>query len=250
MTRIEQLELEAVDLLKRYEPMDGYHLAFSGGKDSICCWKLCDLAGVKYRAVYSICTVESKETLPFIKKFYPKTEFDRPGTSLYKLIAKEGLPTRKIRYCCRILKEYSGKGQFVITGIRHQESKNRQSRKKVEIDTRKSMDGKRYLHPIIEWTSDDVWEFITKYKLPTPDIYTDCQTARGGCIGCPMNSRSRIDLENNHRYKNAYIKAIRKSMDNGKYKNFDDEYDVYNWWVSKLSVKNYKAGKRQLKLNL
>jgi len=94
----QQLIDTAIDILKRYEPMDGYHLAFSGGKDSICCKQLCELARVKYKAVYSICTVESKETLPFIKKHFPDVSYYRSGTSMYKLIAKKGLPTRRFRY--------------------------------------------------------------------------------------------------------------------------------------------------------
>ncbi len=255
---IEDKISEAVDLLKRYEPMDGYHLAFSGGKDSICCCKLCELAGVKYTAVYSICTVESKETIPFIRKYYPNTQFDRSGTSLYKLIVKKGLPIRTKRYCCEYLKEYSGKGKLVITGVRRDESNNRKKRRLLEIDTRKKHEGKCYINPIVSWSIDDVWEFIKKYKLPTPEIYTDCKTARGGCIGCPMSHNQRYELETNPKYKNAYIKAIRKRMQltstRGKNKgkkyfgNFKDEYDVYNWWVSGESIKNYKAKQRQTEI--
>ena len=247
---INQLEADAIDILRRYEPMDGYHLAFSGGKDSICCETLCKLAGVKYRAVYAICTVESKETIPFIKRFYPNTEFDRSGTSMFKLIAKKGLPIRQKRFCCEYLKEYSGKGKLVITGIRAGESNARAKRIPLELDNRKNMRGKAYLNPIINWTSDDVWEFIMKYRPPIPDIYTDCQTARGGCIGCPMSGHARKELEDDPRYKNAYIKAIRKRKENGYFKQFKDEYDVYGWWVSGLSVKDYKGKQMQYKLNI
>lgn len=239
---IDELEIMAIDVLRRYEPMDGYHLAFSGGKDSICCLKLCELAGVKFTAVYSICTVESKETLPFIRKYYPQTKFDRPGTSLYKLIVKKGLPCRQSRYCCEYLKEYSGAGKLVITGVRAEESNARKKRKLLEIDSRQRMHGKSYINPIIDWKIEDVAGFIKKYRLHIPEFYTDCMTARGGCIGCPMNTADmKHELEANPRYKAAYIKAIRKARERGIMQKFTDEYDAYNWWVSGLSFKEYRT---------
>ena len=42
----------AIEVLRTFEPREGYYLAFSGGKDSIVIKALCDLAGVKYDAHY------------------------------------------------------------------------------------------------------------------------------------------------------------------------------------------------------
>jgi phosphoadenosine phosphosulfate reductase len=246
----QQLIYTAIDILKRYEPLDGYHLAFSGGKDSVCCKKLCDLAGVKYRAVYSICTVESKDTIPFIKKFYPDVTFYRSGLSMFKLIEKKGLPTRVFRYCCSYLKENSGNGKLVLTGIRSEESNNRKKRGIFELSYVKK--GTAFIHPIKDWTSDDVWDFILFYKLPTPDVYSDCKTARGGCIGCPLGKQRKHELDANPKYKAAYLKAINKALANGIYKHhhFKDAQDVYNWWVSNKSIKEYLWLQRQTKLDL
>lgn len=51
---IEQLNIEgrskveqAIYRLKKFEPAEGYHLAFSGGKDSVTIKALADMAGVK-----------------------------------------------------------------------------------------------------------------------------------------------------------------------------------------------------------
>jgi phosphoadenosine phosphosulfate reductase len=245
------LEQTAIDTLRRFEPFEGYHLAFSGGKDSIVCLKLCELAGVKFRAVYSITTVDFPHILPFIRKNYPQAEFDRPSMSMYDLIVKMGiLPTRLSRFCCEVLKEYSGKGKLVITGIRSEESNARKKRRLLQIDSRKNMNGKAYLNIIIEWKESDVWNLITKYKLPVPEYYTDCKSARGGCVGCPMRSKNqKKELDNMPRFKYAYLKAITKAMKNGKFSTFESPEDVFQWWISDESIKNYKEKKKQLTIN-
>ena len=33
-------KIKAINIIKKYEPEEGYHLAFSGGKDSICIYNL------------------------------------------------------------------------------------------------------------------------------------------------------------------------------------------------------------------
>lgn len=38
---------EAVAILKKYEPPEGYYVAFSGGKDSLCIYWLTKIAEVK-----------------------------------------------------------------------------------------------------------------------------------------------------------------------------------------------------------
>ena len=101
----------------------------------------------------------------------------------------------------------------------------------LQIDTRKNQKGKCYVHIIINWTNADVWNFINHYKLITPDIYTDCQTARGGCIGCPMSHNQKHELDANPKYKAAYISAIQKGIDNGGIAKFMDAQDVLDWWI-------------------
>ena len=40
----------AIDRLRAFEPKEGYYVADSGGKDSSCVVKLCEMAGVKFDA--------------------------------------------------------------------------------------------------------------------------------------------------------------------------------------------------------
>ena len=43
-----EMEKKAIEVLKAFEPDDGYYLCYSGGKDSDCIRILADLAGVKH----------------------------------------------------------------------------------------------------------------------------------------------------------------------------------------------------------
>ena len=53
----------AIDRIKHFEPSEGYYLAFSGGKDSIVCKELLNMAGVKYDAHYNHTTVDPPELI-------------------------------------------------------------------------------------------------------------------------------------------------------------------------------------------
>ena len=45
-------------LALRYNPSDGFYLAFSGGKDSQCLYHVAQLAGVRFKAHFSPTTVD------------------------------------------------------------------------------------------------------------------------------------------------------------------------------------------------
>lgn len=102
----------SIEALQTFEPKEGYYVAFSGGKDSVVIKKLCDLAGVKYDAHYSVTSVDPPELVRFIKEAYPDVHRDIPHYSdgkpitMWNLIPKMGVPpTRLMRYCCDKLKE-------------------------------------------------------------------------------------------------------------------------------------------------
>jgi phosphoadenosine phosphosulfate reductase len=238
----------SIDLLKKYEPPEGYHLAFSGGKDSITIYRLAQMAGVKFKAYFCMTTVDPPDVLRFIKTYYPDVTFLRPKLSMFQLIEKNGIPNRWCRFCCKYLKEYAGSGELVMTGIRADESRARKQRNIYEIS--KYDKTKTFLNPILDWTEREVWTFIKSEKLPFPDVYLGCQT-RIGCIGCPMSpKRMRKDFEIYPKFRYAYKKAIQKYMDKGKLKYFKDATESMEWWMSGESVKNFKAKQQQTKLQL
>lgn len=134
---------KAIDRLKAFCPPEGYYVAFSGGKDSQCVYHLCQMAGVKFDAHYSVTSVDPPELIYFIKKHYPDVIWDhhywndgkphhynpdgspKPIT-MWGLIEDHTIPpTRTARYCCANLKEPGGSGRVVVTGVRWAESNNR-----------------------------------------------------------------------------------------------------------------------------
>jgi len=52
-------------------------VAFSGGKDSQCCYHLCEEAGIAFEAQYSVTRFEPPELLDFIREHYPSVMFRR-----------------------------------------------------------------------------------------------------------------------------------------------------------------------------
>ena len=81
---------KAIDRLKAFEPPEGYFLAFSGGKDSVCIKRLAEMAGVKHENHYSITSVDPPELVQFIKTM-PDVSRDHPGISMWQLIPRREL---------------------------------------------------------------------------------------------------------------------------------------------------------------
>lgn len=246
METIENKTQSTIDFLRAHMPASGYHLAFSGGKDSIVILQLAKMAGVKFNAYFYMTTLDPPDVLRFIKKFYPEVIWLRPKMSMFQLIEKKGLPIRQKRFCCEILKECHGSGQTVVDGVRAAESVKRSKRRTIEYDWKDK--SKLYIHAIFNWSEHDVWEFIKLHKLPFPDIYLGCQN-RVGCIACPMAPKKAAkDLELYPKFKDAFLKAVRKAQARGIMKMFADENEAIDWWVSGKSVKDFRASKKQTEI--
>lgn len=137
--------LHSVDLLRKaeklalaYDPENGFYLSTSMGKDSQCLYHIAKIAGVKFKAHMGLTSVDPPEVIRFGRKHYPDVEMIKPSISIYNQAVKEGvLPTRLMRWCCRVYKEEIGKGKCVLIGIRHAESNRRATRKEVEISNHK-----------------------------------------------------------------------------------------------------------------
>lgn len=123
----------SIERLKAFCPPEGYYLAFSGGKDSVVCKALLDMAGCKYDAFYRVTSVDPPELVRFIKEKHPDVIRELPRYSdgsvitMWNLIPKKMYPPTKIsRFCCEKLKEDGGDGRMTVTGVRWAESYNRQ----------------------------------------------------------------------------------------------------------------------------
>ena len=286
MTKLEV----SIERIKQIEPRGGsWYLAFSGGKDSCVIKALCDMAGVKYDAHYRVTSVDPPELVRFIKDKHPDVSIDFPRDkdgkviTMWNLIPKKGMPpTRVARYCCEYLKEDGGEGRDKITGVRWDESNRRKktrsglevsqtaqwtkdrNRERLDPDNmdedmvRYCMQSKGFiLNPIIDWTTEEVWEFIHRYNIPYCELY-DQGFTRLGCIGCPMSTHRAEELERYPKFKQAYIRAfdrmIQKQIKGGGNKVFignlpelqaennllksgattdSDGERTYKWWINR-----------------
>jgi phosphoadenosine phosphosulfate reductase len=228
----------AIDRLQAFCPPEGYYVAFSGGKDSVVILDLVKRSGVKYDAHYNITGIDPPELYYFIRDNFPEVERHRPETTIWKLIEKKMFPPmQNIRYCCEYLKERGGFDRFVVTGVRWGESTRRSKRKMVDACYKNSR--KHYLHAIIDWSDEDVWEYIKTTGIKYCSLYNE-GFKRLGCIGCPnggVKGRER-DFKRWPKFKEKYLAAFEKAAKkrlamvnvNEKIKWTDGE-SMFSWWM-------------------
>lgn len=225
----------AKERIEAFKPKgnEPFYLAFSGGKDSVVMLSIIESMGYHYEAAYAPTTVDPPQLVRFIKQNFPGVNFEKPETTMWKLIIKKLMPpTRKIRYCCEIFKEKFGKNRTVLLGIRAEESAKRSKYQIVEKCVPK---GKLKVMPIIDWLSWEIWQEIEEKKLPYCNLY-DLGFKRIGCIGCPMNRQSaQRDFKMFPKYKKKYLKAFDEMLKEREKKELPTDWknsiDVYRWWI-------------------
>ena len=213
-----------------------------------------------------------------------------PKKSMWDLIAERNMPpTRLVRYCCSELKEKGGKGRLKVTGVRWAESlKRKNNRSLVDIEKKKrtlkaaeelgaEYEEKKYavslnldnaenrrlvehcyrtdntfVNPIIDWTDEDVWSFLHHYGCESNPLYK-CGDKRVGCIGCPLQGSNgmKADFAKYPKYKDAYLRAFAKMVENNKRKCIEHSYftnaeSVMRWWLGEnpdqITIDDYLSG--------
>ena len=217
-------------------------LAFSGGKDSVVAYFILKKSGIDFTPIYSPTSADPPELIYFIRKNFPDVIFnkynkwtkgDKSGKekTMWTLIGNRAiLPTRLNRYCCDELKERTGdKGDTVFTGVRWEESKARADQKMVNFYKEKIM-----VRPIVDWSETEVWSYILQNNLPYCELY-DKGFNRIGCIGCPLGTNQKRELELYPKYKDNYLRALKKFLEYRERKGLETTWktpeEVMKWWL-------------------
>lgn len=233
---VEDKVKEAVAILQQYEPQEGYYLAFSGGKDSLVCYWLCKLAGVRFEAHYNYTTIDPPELVQFVRTF-DDVEIHHPGCgkTMWDLIVKNIMPpTRRVRYCCKVLKEPGGKDRVKILGVRAEESSKRKGREVVMIDGSDPLG--RVINIIYHWSEAEVWEFIGCNMIEYCSLY-DEGFSRLGCVACPLGGPKKMMKEFARwpAYRRAYIKCFERMIVERQRRGIPCWWrtgeDVMDWWL-------------------
>lgn len=244
----------------------------SGGKDSAVVKELARQAGIPFEVQHNHTTADAPETVRFIRQEAKRFEemgikytinmpvYKGQRTSMWSLIPQKLMPpTRLVRYCCSVLKEQGGANRFITTGVRWAESTNRKNgrgiyershadkEKRVILNNDNDdkrmlfencrMKGKRVVNPIVDWTDEDVWEFIRDSKISMNPLYAE-GWCRAGCIGFPLAKRKGREAEFTRwpKYKQLYINAFDRMMEARTAYGKElwigwNGVDVFNWWM-------------------
>lgn len=261
--------LESIATIRRAEkialqlnPDDGLWLAFSGGKDSAVVYRLCQMANVKFKAHYSVTGIDAPTNILHIKKYYPKVVFEHPKENYFKLVEKKGLPMIHRRFCCSRLKENMGAGNVVLDGVRAEESASRAKYNEVMVRSRrvenirkgrnrtfgeieenehKCIKGKDRIdiHPILQWSSAEIWEFIMENNIPLNPCYS--HLTRVGCMYCPFASEEQLTIyeEEFPLYKQRLMLALERFLTRKHITGIETASDYYEWWKSKKTLENW-----------
>lgn len=170
MDNLETKVNKAIKLLQMFEKSviggGEIELSYSGGKDSDVILKLAQMSGIKFRAIYKNTTIDPPQTIAHCKE--NGVEIVHPKRSFLKIVEAKGIPSRLARFCCSELKEYKILDN-AIQGIRKSESNARNERYKSEdpiiCRNYNKDDHVNVCLPILDWTDEDVREFIERTTL-------------------------------------------------------------------------------------
>ena len=231
-------------------------LAYSGGKDSDVILTLARMAGIEVRPIYKCTTIDPPGTIRHV--IDNGVEIVRPQRPFFKIIEQKGFPSRFARFCCSELKEYKIE-EHTILGVRRAESKARMKRYKEPTRCRVYSKNERVeqIFPILDWTDEDVAEFITAYHVQLAPHYYDADgnpdfSRRLGCMGCPLaNRRQRVEEFRAHpKLVRAWIRAGKVFWDshpNSKVRIwFTDIYECFYVNVFIHSIKDHVFNRESL----
>jgi len=258
---LQVLEQETVkkiyDVWKRHKSkLDVFHVAFSGGKDSIVLLDLVKKALPKdeFVVVFGDTQMEFPDTYDVVDKVEAQCKDE--GIRFYRAKSHMNIfdswkqfapPSRVLRWCCSVHKstpqviklrevldkeDYSG---LAFVGVRAAESVRR-SEYDFESNGMKQK-GQRSANPILDWTSCEIWLYTYANHLVVNKAYT-MGSQRVGCLCCPMGG-SKADYFQYSNYQSEIDSFAQIIIDsNGRKHVADKEYISNGGWNARKNGVN------------
>lgn len=213
------------------DKVDVFYVAFSGGKDSVVVLDIVQraLPHDKFKVLFGNTDMEFPTTLRLVEDteiyctekcidFYD-AKASIPAEKSWDLF---GPPARRVRWCCTVHKTapvinklnelYDKKyvRTMMITGVRADESASRSEYD--ELSKGKKIAGQYSFHPILEWSSAEVYLYIYTNELAMNEAYK-LGFNRVGCIMCP-NSSKKHEFMKRMFFENEVLKFTNKIISN------------------------------------
>lgn len=236
--------------------LDLFHVAFSGGKDSVVLLDLVKKALPKgsFVVVFGDTGMEFADTYNAIEKIHKSCEEEKIPFYIAKshLEPKKsweifGPPSRVLRWCCSVhkstpqtlkLREITGKDNFAgldFVGVRAQESFARSEYKYENYG--KKQKGQYSHNSILEWASAEIWLYIYANNLIINETYKK-GNARAGCLFCPMSGGASNYMRRSSYTADIdeYVRIIKNTNGWDKHSKLDTEtYITSGGWDNRRS---------------
>ena len=211
------------DVWKRHKnKLDIFHVAFSGGKDSIVLLDLVKKALPKdeFVVVFGDTQMEFPDTYDVADKIEAQCKAEgirffraKSHMDVFESWRLFGPPSRRVRWCCtvmktapvmKLLREENRAAQIMmVTGVRSEESLQRSDYEEFSIGNKVA--GQYSFHPILNWTSFEIYLHVYNNNLIFNDAYK-YGFNRVGCVVCPNSSG-----------KHEYLKRVLCTDETDKY---------------------------------
>ncbi len=256
---LEQMTVKRIyDYYVKYKDrLDCFHVAFSGGKDSIVMLELVRraLPCSAFVVVFGDTGMEFPDTYRAVEEVERRCRED--GVGFYRARSHFdpmdswrlfGPPSSTLRWCCTVhkaapqtimLRELVGKDEYVgadFVGVRAQESLRRSTYEYESYG--KKQRGQHSLNPLLDWSSAEVWLYIFARGLVINDAYKK-GNSRAGCLLCPMSGG-----KSDYFRRAAYGEEVKQFTDVIREVIEDDSIDTYisnGGWIGRRNGRDIRG---------